>query len=993
MIHRFLCLAACLTLLDLVCAQEYEGAAKVLERLRSNEGETLDPISSLKKQIASFKAESRKLAPDVAGRKWLELFDAFVKIPKPNLYGQGYNDRLDLDSLIEALPPTPAWEPLAAEIEARQPVKDGGNVALKLLIQTLRGKPGNPPEILAGVRAALADNDVWLRGAESERESQLAKLSAALSRRFGKPVDEITAFRKELEVIEKNKDSYSYVAVPKVAGETADAEVLLTRVLKSGAVLYFSDEPTRKLAAKLVMANPEILRKPCWDLVASVADAPLYEKMRKRFPKDDEGEGPSRNQAAEYYLISLIVADKTREARKLMFSTIASQPRDSGDRVIPSIDSEDRETVRKTRLFLADLLATVPELPFWETYFDLSANLDATPEAISFLQASLEKTPGNAFFQRATEENLVASHLAADEIESAVEIIRARIKAGPRKVAEMGDPEKTAMRKRLEALGVDVTPELLRNLTKPREAANQVISKHIRLALNLTEIGRLSKKPEWVKEGLDAILAEADSSRDDSWRLFSDYGSVVIALVQNGRGADAEKMVAERLLQLRGGNRSSYEIPSTLTSLVYIYRQAGRWDDIVRMLDECDLWGTDDLSKLQSASFHSFPLQFMAAEALAKVGKKDVALQLIQRLLPWDSGDDAVYQFLLALAPPDLEMQLDKAYATNRFQERPLIWKAKVQLDAGRLDEAEKTIRSAIAIDPSDGEQGKGDRMRAYSVLAEVLGKKGDAEQAKVMRGAVEAIRISEDADDWWEAGLTTRAVKMYREALDHFADAYCIQSRLALRYSELGDSVNAEKHYQRAFELMPSSFGRVESHCFGCEGIFSGEKSQGVADRVFTRLAREMPDRAQVFYLLGYLRESQGRDREAIAEFRRAVALDPDYINAWKKIAELAGDDLSPKELDEASFALFRLGGDSDSLEKVMDLSGLWDAVLELEPTLPKPLSGPVYRLAASKADPHDSQSDSYGARHPESIRKQMTSNEIIKGVSPIVKLLLNQE
>ena len=57
------------------------------------------------------------------------------------------------------------------------------------------------------------------------------------------------------------------------------------------------------------------------------------------------------------------------------------------------------------------------------------------------------------------------------------------------------------------------------------------------------------------------------------------------------------------------------------------------------------------------------------------------------------------------------------------------------------------------------------------------------------------------------------------RKCSADFADAYCIQSRLALRYSELGDYVKAEQHYQRAFELMPDSFGRIESHCFGCEG------------------------------------------------------------------------------------------------------------------------------------------------------------------------------
>jgi len=89
---------------------------------------------------------------------------------------------------------------------------------------------------------------------------------------------------------------------------------------------------------------------------------------------------------------------------------------------------------------------------------------------------------------------------------------------------------------------------------------------------------------------------------------------------------------------------------------------------------------------------------------------------------------------------------------------------------------------------------------------------------------------------------VTRKALALYEEALGIFADAYCIQSRLALRYESLGDSENALKYYQRAFELMPDSFGRIESHCFGCEGAFGSPVAQGVAERVFTALA-EKPD------------------------------------------------------------------------------------------------------------------------------------------------------
>ena len=131
--------------------------------------------------------------------------------------------------------------------------------------------------------------------------------------------------------------------------------------------------------------------------------------------------------------------------------------------------------------------------------------------------------------------------------------------------------------------------------------------------------------------------------------------------------------------------------------------------------------------------------------------------------------------------------RLDQLFKLDQFEERPLIWKAKLLADSGKLEEAEKTARKAISIDPSDGEEGPGRRMMAYAVLADIREKRGDAKEATDLRSAVTAIRHSEDADRFYDAGLISRSVKMYEEALTHFANAYCIQSRLALRLVEVG--------------------------------------------------------------------------------------------------------------------------------------------------------------------------------------------------------------
>jgi tetratricopeptide (TPR) repeat protein len=165
------------------------------------------------------------------------------------------------------------------------------------------------------------------------------------------------------------------------------------------------------------------------------------------------------------------------------------------------------------------------------------------------------------------------------------------------------------------------------------------------------------------------------------------------------------------------------------------------------------------------------------------------------------------------------------------------------------------------------------------------------------------------------------------------FADAYCIQSRLAIQLSELGLHDEAEAHYRRAYELMPDSFGRVESHCFGCERAFEGQRAQSLAEKIFSDFAKKTPNKPQVHYLLGYLREEQDRYAEALPHFQTAVRLDRDYLNAWKKLQELTQHVHLPKqEHNNIAFNILRLDPLSRhvhaSFENVTDLAGLWNAV-----------------------------------------------------------------
>ncbi len=98
-------------------------------------------------------------------------------------------------------------------------------------------------------------------------------------------------------------------------------------------------------------------------------------------------------------------------------------------------------------------------------------------------------------------------------------------------------------------------------------------------------------------------------------------------------------------------------------------------------------------------------LGFAPPGALLAQGRKDEArrilkpcssgkLETIASTKPWSSST----------ARPPFPL-LDRVFARDSFQERPLVWKARLLLDEGKLDEAEKIAREAIKIDPSDGEE------------------------------------------------------------------------------------------------------------------------------------------------------------------------------------------------------------------------------------------------------------------------------------------------
>ncbi|HKX39344.1 MAG TPA: hypothetical protein VJN20_11860, partial [Burkholderiales bacterium] len=607
-----------------------------------------------------------------------------------------------------------------------------------------------------------------------------------------------------------------------------------------------------------------------------------------------------RQSADRYHFLHLIIAGRHPDAEKALrrLSGGLSLPRDEVDALRRAGHQEALYS------FLHDLLGRRPEMPAWDTYTREAAYLGRSAEALALVEGILQRKAAPEHVLVDLRLRRANALLAAEKIEPAV-------------------------------------AELRELLAAPPTQGEHTLHSRMEAAIRLAGLGRVLERPELSEAALAfAGLVLALPSGGDDWRRADDLGKVFAEYRKLGRDEEAAALASAELERTqasgpmgRFGMGESSPRRAAVVELAALHARAERHAEVVRLLDESPEWGARDLAHLLHAKDSlGVPIALIAARALEKTGKPEAALKIVHALLDAQPGYDPAYEALLALDKEPVAF-LNRLYARDKFEERPLIWSAIVLLREGKHLQAEALIRQAITIDPSDGEEGPNDRMRAYAVLAEVLETQGTRDQAALFRRAVAAIRLSERSDELHRVGLYQRAFAGYRAALEQFADAYCIQSRLAIRLMEQGEREQAFQHYRRAYELMPASFGRVESHCFGCESVFQGEQQRSLAERVFDEMLAKDPKKPQIHYLLGYLQKERKHYPEAVKRFGTAVELDPEYLNAWKHLHELAKRIyVAPPLRDEARLKLIELDPRQRhvryDIDSVGDFGQLWRTV-----------------------------------------------------------------
>jgi tetratricopeptide (TPR) repeat protein len=878
------------------------------------------------------------LAPDAAAAKWIESIGRYV----PN------QDSIDFDELamtpfgfsswVARLPPKSQWPKMQEKLGVLS-LQDNLPVGSLAKANNAYAVPWLLLSLLNADASAAQKALQRLQKAELSPSQKLglAALQNVLDARTDNSV-QIRAFERTLDAEPTFGMRMGEGNVPDLVSLQGEkvARVTLQKALASAnAALEFAEQgATAELARALVLDEKQVIKAAPWTLVRGAQAAAVFAALARRFPENgavvpvDSEEGSSadyaRKEAQMQAIFMLAATGKTEQANAQLALATKSDARPMtqyiqqfrrnglGAQLYPMT----KHWVESSGTFSADL---------WQEHLAVAALAGESKAAIALMQDRMRQA-SSAKNREALRQTYADALLSDNQLEPAIVILK----------------------------------DIIADTSKPDQALSA--------ALKLANMGRVLARPldqQFAQKQLERLLAMSTDMRSQYSR--TEFEREILAFYLNsGQIEKAEQWLVAKLATAEApANMFEQSKADWWLELIAIYYRAGRFNDVLTLLQGAPDWGATDISAVLSKATQTdgLPLGLITADALAKTGQRPQAIAILEQLLASAPGIDPAYALYVELQAENALPFLEKLYARDQFQERPLIWRSIALFEAGKLAEAEKAARAAIAIDPSDGEQKFGNRMRVYQSLANILRAKGNAKDAAIFDGVIKTIRLSERADSLRELGLHRAAIELYAQSLSFFGDAYCVQSRLAVELANQGRSEEAALHYERAFSLMPDSFGRMESHCFGCEGVFKSSQSQTIAEKTFAKMRLAQPRKAQIPYLQGYLKESMGDYAGARDLYRVAVQMDGQYLNAWKRLLGVAPyAALAPGEASLVSLELLKLDPllrhSEDVLEQITDLPTLLSVLNENRAYLPNyqtellPLRASAQKIAASETD-----------------------------------------
>ncbi|HTQ10583.1 MAG TPA: hypothetical protein VMI31_10965, partial [Fimbriimonadaceae bacterium] len=651
----FLVFAGCLAVGAF--GQGYVGADGALKMIAAPERpkplKAVDPAGAFWRTVGAYIRSQTKLSSKVSAARWIALAE---RCPSAEAIWELDDSSESLfPEVIAALPGPSVWPEIERQLKEQVDKKpEARDVALLALAETLGGKSDAAWNLVGGIK-----------GLGPEQAVLLTYVEVALALREGNKDRIEQAYRREA-------DAYSGRTQP-IGGDKimnlpdlsvilgpSRARSLLADIFRTfdGEVNIERGDAFKKMAREVALAGAAKLKHPQWTLALDPDAGPLFEAMHRQFP--DVMRGTQRNAgwssdtysaAAADYMIYLVAHGRVDDATAF----VKHQNSAYWYWQVPENETSYLAKLGKTDDFIKFLEAMIQggKTTLLQDYSDFCREIGQSEREKQFVAQLPEATRAA---QRDPTYEQVLDLASKGQIEQACSLLV----------------------KRLEA------PDALKSISN--SAPNS--------ASQLFDIGQFLHRKDYTDLALK-VGEEAIRTGDDMFI----QGWVWQALLEQNRGPEAERIVADSLQRAAHSSVSPPGGKEQYEALIQIYAKAGRWADVVTMLEDAPNWGVTDVAFLNDSMKRENAVPFIAARALAGVGRKQEALRVLLFVLNAQPDLDQAYELLLSLDPKGAETILDRMHRTSPMATRPLMWKAKLLQNESRLADAEALIRQAIAID------------------------------------------------------------------------------------------------------------------------------------------------------------------------------------------------------------------------------------------------------------------------------------------------------
>jgi tetratricopeptide (TPR) repeat protein len=839
---------------------------------------------------------------------------------------------------LSALPSPAAWAQMEIVLRGRlsnnkRSTKDR---ALLAMVEWLRGGRNQasielssidrPTAEMSVLRAKIQLDGAFLDERPDSIEPALRKLIGALNAEPQRP-----GLEQSIELPDLDR------LIGPARARKLLAEIFLTF---DGEIVVKRADPFALSARRLALDMAAKLKHPQWTLVTALDGGPLFEVLHRRFPNPITGNpaylgGDGYHAAAMRYVMFLVANDRSADAATFLKG---EEPDRQGFDMTFFEESSSLQRRGKLNAFLQFLEREIANGESgWviNSYYSLCQQIGLAKRADAFV-AKLPAAKRSGFFYQVDKP--LNDLVAAGKLEEAGLLIVGRIMAS---TAMVSDPN----------------------------ACSELI-----------DIGRALKRPDWVEFG---IATAEKAYRNATFGFPEDW--ICLELAEHGRAVEAESLVAD-VLQRRvhdGSNSSPPNGQFELLTLMRVYATAGRWQDLLTILEEAPNLGENDVAFLQNSDWQMDSASYLTAKALAAVGRREEALHVIRYVLQSEPDNDGAFAMLLKLDPVGAGARLDAMRRALPMAPRPRAWKAEWLRRNHKLAAAERTVREAIALDPDDtvsvGYQSRV-RFRAWQILADIEQDEGKSAKAAADRRALvdqgqSPTRIDLDLD-----GPAKRAKALAKNPKDFMARLAVADDLEHAGKATAAEEMRTEAAQQAANELGPASSTE-----------WAGNRAAvfPLLVRVLSEEAATHPGRASTFAALGALCEGLEEWAKAKEAYFKAVALDGNHLAAWKRLMEIHPTMSFSRELEEtlvSNLARLSPGDLAQARWEARNLAGVWSAADAALSDLP-PVEEPIFRLRASSlgnsADPMNNEGTRSRARPP-------TAGLVIAGDRTIVNFAL---